>query len=313
MNNFRKKLKNLLLILSTSMLSLLFIMNSKYVNNLKNQLILKKEENILFDTKISSRLLEEKYYKNKYSTYTDTICEKGSDQLRDYYLYGNVENILETNDLVTNPTKGKDKENLKTFINVIYYSIFNKNKTKEEENILDNESIKDDYKTYFKRKSIVFIIIVISSSISWIIFIIFYYCNCCCCCCCKKQGCKFPLLFSNLISHILLISISIYGLIKTNTIITGISDTKCSILKFIDQALEGETKQALPKWIGLYEIINILNDIREEIKELRRRTLNDFYQKINNIKYKNIIFKNRMGESGEAFYTPSDRRKYSNL
>ena len=314
MNNFRKKLKNLLLIISTSMLSLLFIMNSNYVNNLKNQMKLKKEENKLFDKKLSSRLLEQKYHKNTYSTYTDTICEKGSDQLRDYYLYGNVENILEINDLVTNPTKGKDKENLKTLINVIYYSIFNKNKVEEEEeNILENESIKDDYKTYFKHKSIVFIIIVISSSISWIIFIIFYCCNCCCCCCCKKQGCKFPLSFLNLILYILLISISIYGLIKTNTIITGISDTKCSILKFFDQALEGETKQALPKWIGFYEIINILNDIKEEIKELRKRTLNDFYNKIDNIKYKNIIFKNRMEESGEAFYTPSDRRKYSNL
>lgn len=46
----------------------------------------------------------------------------------------------------------------------------------------------------------------------------------------------------------LMIITCILGLLKTDDIFTGLTNTECSILLFIKGMLEGETKSTLPKW-----------------------------------------------------------------
>ena len=72
------------------------------------------------------------------------------------------------------------------------------------------------------------------------------------------------------ILHIFAIGICIYGGIRSNTIIMGIIDTKCSILKFFDQILEGESKQSVPKWPGFNKITNILIDMKNGNKRFEK-------------------------------------------
>ena len=93
----------------------------------------------------------------------------------------------------------------------------------------------------------------------------------------------------------------------------GIADTKCSILKFFDQILEGEEKQTFPKQPGFNKVSDILIDIKDEIKDLRNITLNDLNQKLGGVENKKISFKNKMEESGNAFFSPPNSNIYINL
>ena len=49
----------------------------------------------------------------------------------------------------------------------------------------------------------------------------------------------------------------------------GLSDTECSILKFFDQFLDGETKQEKPRWPGITGINGILEDLTYEINLMK--------------------------------------------
>ena len=47
------------------------------------------------------------------------------------------------------------------------------------------------------------------------------------------------------------------------------ADTECSILRFFDEVLEGESKESLPKWAGFEGIKDILNKILGKIGTLK--------------------------------------------
>ena len=101
-------------------------------------------------------------------------------------------------------------------------------------------------------------------------------------------------------------------MVKYSSIIQGIADTECSIHKFFEQALEGETKEDYPKWIGLNNINEKIEELNILIRNLRSISLNDLYEKLNNINERKKFFRNKMEESGNQFYT-SDSTTYSNL
>ena len=44
---------------------------------------------------------------------------------------------------------------------------------------------------------------------------------------------------------------SILALVNVNRIFVGISDTECSILRFINEVLDGESKTKYPRWGGV--------------------------------------------------------------
>ena len=287
------------------------ILNS--VNNSKDSLQSNNEINILLNEIIKPRNLEENQHENNYSKNSDKICSKAHEDLNEYYITGNYENIGEIDNFVKNDNNDKDKPYFKALINIINYTIYNSNK--EKKNLLKIEEIKDDVKIYIKHmiSVLIFFGMGILIILCWPVTIIYCCCNCCCCCCCKKTGCTIPCFMITCILYIISIGICIYGGIRSNTIIMGIIDTKCSILKFFDQILEGESKQSVPKWPGFNKITNILIDMKNGIKDLRNATLNDLNQKLDNIEDIKIIFKNKMEQSGNAFYSPPNSNTYINL
>ena len=54
----------------------------------------------------------------------------------------------------------------------------------------------------------------------------------------------------------------------------GFADTECTILKFINEFIEGESKDSTPKWPGISGIKKIFTDSRNEIAELDDTTAN---------------------------------------
>ena len=283
-----QKFKNYFLKVSTFILSLILIMNSNYVIT-KRILIKLQVEYKFFDETTSPRKLEE-------TQNSDEICEKADEQLRKYYITGDLENIGEINNYISYENDVKDNIHLKALINIIDYLIYNDTNDEREDNLLKIDSIKDDVETYSKhmKSLLIYFVFVILAIVAWLIFLFSCCCNCCCCCCCKRNGCKIPLFIIINIFFALSISLSVYGLIKSNSITAGIDNTKCSILKFFAQILEGETKPTLPKWAGLNKINDILKDMKEEIEELREGAINNLEQKLDDINNKKITLKNKM-------------------
>ena len=113
--------------------------------------------------------------------------------------------------------------------------------------------MKDDLITYGKHMLpvLIFFVIGILSLPGWPICCFCCCCNCCCCCCCKKPGCKIPCFIFTYLFYGLSIVICLYGITQANKIFVGLADTECSMLRFFEQVLEGETKQTIPRWPGL--------------------------------------------------------------
>ena len=71
-----------------------------------------------------------------------------------------------------------------------------------------------------------------------------------------------------MILYTLVLSLSFFELSQSNSIFVGLADTECSILKFIEEVLEGETKKAKPKWSGINEITGLFQDTITQIQNL---------------------------------------------
>ena len=99
-------------------------------------------------------------------------------------------------------------------------------------------------------------------------------CNCCCCCCCKKPCCKIPCFVITYVLYALVVAVCFYGLSQSNHIFVGIADTECSILRFVDEVIDGESKETLPKWAGFTGIKGVLNDLRTTIVDMGPNTAN---------------------------------------
>ena len=63
-------------------------------------------------------------------------------------------------------------------------------------------------------------------------------------------------------------AISVYGLAESNKIFEGLANTECSFLKFLDQVVNGEIKQSLPRWAGIEGINDILDGISAELNSM---------------------------------------------
>ena len=184
----------------------------------------------------------------------DEICHKSSENLKLYYITGNTKSIG-----INNDNKIESEDNNPQYINALINIISGK-----------NDSVEDDINEYVKHliPVIVLFSIAILSILIWIIFIICRCLNCCCCCCCKKKMCKLPFFFIIMILYTLVLSLSFFELSQSNSIFVGLADTECSILKFIDEVLEGETKKAKPKWSGINEITGLFQDTITQIQNL---------------------------------------------
>lgn len=316
---FIQKLKPYHIILLACILSPLLVINSNYANKKRAREKLNLQKKRLFDKIISTRTLNEgelepNESESNNSTNSDKVCGRGTEELRNYYKTGDLAEI----DI--DKSKGleceeKEKAYFKSLINIIKIALGSDEGEEEEEgdierneselrNLLSIDEVKDDIINYGKHliPVLIFLVLGILSLPAWPICCFCTCCNCCCCRCCKKPGCKIPCFIFTYIFYGLSVAICIYGFSQTNKIFVGIADTECTILKFFDQVLEGETKNTTPRWPGIEGIDNIIGDITGEIDNLKSGTLETLRDEINMIEGNKTVFKNKMRDSGNSFF-----------
>ena len=246
-SEFAPKLKYYHIILISMIISPFLVLNSNSINKKKEQQKLFKQ-NEIFMRKLYGRNLD-------FKEDTNTICEKGTEELRQYYETAdpNVIGIEEG---------GIKSDNKDDYITALINLISG-----------DGDS-GDNIMKYIMHliPVLIFAVIAILFLPGWLVCCICSCANCCCCCCCKKPKCKLPFYIVTCVIYAFGIAISIYGLSVSNSIFVGLADTECSILKFVGEVLEGETKKELPKWGGIGNIKKIFTQTKDKINALSGET-----------------------------------------
>ena len=317
-NHFYQKFKSYHLLILGCILFSLLIINSNYVNNQRAQEKLNQEKSQLFNQIISKRYLEEESENN---TQTDQVCSRGSESLIEYYKTGDLSKIeLEEGNITC---EEKDEGYMKALINIVKnlagggdedtetnndFNTPSEGEVEGRRNLLGEsmsiDDMQDDLIAYGKHllPILIFFVIGILCIPGWLICCFCCCCNCCCCCCCKKPGCKIPCFIFTYVFYALVVAVCIYGLTKSNSIYVGLADTECSLLKFFDQILDGETKQELPRWAGISGINDILDDLYYQINDMKSGTKTQMDSKIDEIGNKKGNFIGFMNTSGDRFF-----------
>jgi len=250
-NEFVPKLKYYHIILISILLCPLLIINSNSINKKRGKEKLIKE-NEKFMRKLYLRNLD-------FASDTDEICKKGSKDLQNYYVTGNGTEIgIDDDEKITS-------ENNPEYINSLI------NLVSGEGDMMDNLM---DYIMHII-PVLIFLAIAILFLPGWLVCCICCCADCCCCCCCKKKSCKIPFYIISCVFYALSICICIYGLSQSNSVFVGLADTECSLLKFIGEVLDGESKEDKPKWEGINGIVNLFDKTKENINDLTQNTKND--------------------------------------
>ena len=253
-NEFSPKLKYYHIILIAMIISPFLVLNSNSINKKKEQRKIFKQNEILM-RKLYGRNLS-------FEEDTKTICKKGTEDLRKYYETGDPETIGLKGGAIK---KEDDDEYITALINLI------SGDGDTTENITN-------YAMHLI-PVLIFVVITILFLPGWLVCCICSCANCCCCCCCKKPKCKIPFYIVTCVIYALGIAISIYGLSVSDSVFVGLADTECSILKFIGEVLDGETKKTLPRWGGISSIKNIFLTTRNKIDDLTDSTTQDLTDK----------------------------------
>ena len=272
------------ILLISIILSPLIIINSNNALNRRNQEKLNKEADIKFKKLIYGRHLDENFQTGMYE-----ICNRTSDELKNYYINKAIEKF--DNAVKTENTGGENPEYIDALIDII----------KENTDGESEKALADNAKTYGMHMMgvVIFLAIAILSIPGWFVCCSCCCCNCCCCCCCKKNACKTPFFIFTTILYLLVIAVSVFGLIKSNSIFKGLSDTECSILQFCNEVIEGESIDQKPKWVGIQGINNLLNSVLGKITDLGETTLNNLKGQKNAIKTKRDEFEQLMQTNSE--------------
>ena len=248
----------------------LLILNSNSVNNKREQEKLFKQEKEKIKNIFLRRL--------DFASDTNDICKKGTEDLQKYYETGDG-NIIGIDD-----DKIESKNNpkyIQALINLITGS-----ENEGDSGIID----------YIKHiiPALIFLVIAILSLPGWLVCCICSCANCCCCCCCKKAYCKLPFYIISCVIYAFVVAVSIYGLSQSNSIFVGLADTECSLLKFIGEVLDGETRQTKPRWGGISGIQELLLETKTKIGNLGDSTKNDLSNKKNQAETKKQQFENAL-------------------
>jgi hypothetical protein len=242
---FKPKLRHYHIIFLTFLICPLLMLNSKLVNEKRNQ-----EKALRGTTEISEYFFGRNL---DFKEDTDKICERGSKELKEYYSTGDpskfgIEEIKE-----------EDRpEHIQALINII------------NEGTNGGDGLQDNAITYAKHLIPVafFFAVTILAIPGWIMCCSCCCCNCCCCCCCKNECCKLPFYIITNVMYAIVVAVSIYGLSQSNSIFVGLADTECSLLRFLGEIIDGETKSTTPKWGGIEKIKSLLQDTGKNIGEI---------------------------------------------
>ena len=233
----------------------------------KNQKIihLKNEKN----------LEEETIFGRKLDFQTDSlkVCSRSSEKLIKYFETGDTQFIK----LFENKENDEPKEYITSLIN------FLSNEGSMEENI-------NKYISHLSFVVVIFVLFLLSIP-GWIFCCSSSCCKCCFCCCLKKQKCKKPFFIIISIMNLIIFIISILGIIKTNIIFVDLSNAECSILRFINEVINGELKNDFPKWGGIDNIINIFKQTKIKIRNMDGAISSRIESKTDSYKSKKDTFK----------------------
>jgi len=267
--NFKPKLKSYHILLLSIILCPILLSNSNSVNRRRK---LKKESEF-----IQNLILR----KLDFSSDTDAICSKGSEDLKNYYLTRDDDSIGIKNDKIESEEKEK-------YVDALINLVASKGDT--------NENIKE-YVMHLIPVLVILVLAILSIP-GWIVLCSCSCCSCCCCCCCKKAFCKLPFFIITAVCYAFVLGISIYGLSQSDSIFVGLADTECSILKFIDQVLSGEGENApKPYWAGIDNIQNILTQTKTNIGNVKSSYNSDLSSAKANIGSAKTNFENQLTTS----------------
>ena len=192
---------------------------------------------------------EDNYEKNEFLRLLDflsdsqKICNRASSDLTNYYRTGDLGNVKLYN------FKNKTSYPLQSIIDLIDVFGIGNNKKSIKDYIIRHIAI-----------VIIFFIIAIIAVAGWITCgICCCCCKCCCFQCCIISKCLYPFFLICTIMNLIVIICCIIGLVKTRSIFKGISNAECSILNFVNEGIEGESKITVPKWGGINNVIETLN------------------------------------------------------
>ena len=272
------KLKPYHIIIMSCLLATIMIINSNNVN--KDRALMKEnvEKDGLFRKIIGGRLLSERNLEVNNHENSEKVCSKGSDDLIDYYKTGDPSKIgLDDDDI---KCEDKDSDYMKALMDLVRNNIGDNNQnTEPSENLrmIEEESSddKDNIIKYGMRilPMVIFLVIGILSIFGWIACCICNCCDCCCCCCLKKKTCKIPCFIFTFLFYGLVVAVCLYGLTQSNKIFKGLINVECSLLKLLEQVVDGEIKQTLPRWIGISGIQELLGNLNTQINNLKDNTV----------------------------------------
>ena len=298
------RLKSYHIFLLSCLLCSVLIINSNYVNEQRAKKKLNTQNNKLFNDAISLRKLEPQTNSD-----TDEVCSRGSDDLIEYYSTGDLSLI----DLDTEPIKcdDKDADYMKALRGLMRNLVGGGDDEDRLRNLDEGDSNEENIKQYINRilPMAVFLVIGVLSFFGWIGCCIFACCDCCWCCCCTKKKCKIPWFIFTYLFYALVVAICIYGLSESNKIFKGLANTECSLLKFLDQILDGEIKQDLPRWAGISGITNILSGLSTQIGNMGEKTYDTLNFLIDKTESNKTTFSDKMQTVGNVFFDSPNQYK----
>ena len=274
--SFNYKIKYYHILLLSILLSAFLIENSNYEVKKRTD---KKIRNDL-DKKIKRFFMGRNL--NEFEEGMKKICNRTSNELQNYYSTGLLNKVGINRDTFEKNVNGDNPEHIEALIDIV----------KEATNYEHKHEMKENVKIYGKHIIYVlgFFCIAILAIPGWIICCSCSGCSCCCCCCCKKTCCKCPFFAIVMVFYIVIIIVCIFGLLQSNSIFEGLSDMECSILKFCNEVIEGESKENKPKWIGITNIGHLLDELGRKVGSISSSLVTELNEKETQIKEKKEDF-----------------------
>jgi len=270
---YRPKLKQFYIFLTFLLFFSFFFFHSPDRKNIRIQEKITEAKSYLSKVLSPGRLLEEIEKEKKNTT---KICEKISDDMKQYYKTGDKEILGIDEDKI----EGDKGDHITALINIVKVLTSDKEstlRTLEEKKQFTKEQqteLMQNFVIYGKTiiPLLVLFVIAILSIPGWITCCsCCCCCNCCCCCCCKKDKCKTPCFVLTFFCYGIVALICFYSLGKSNSIFYGVADTECSVLKSVDEVLYGETNPNPPFWGGIKGITEILDKLLEKVDEINQK------------------------------------------
>ena len=189
------------------------------------------------------------------------ICKEGSQKLKDYY-FDNKEY----------PAKNfpmSSESYIPTIINAI-----------DTKNI--NSLIKDkNFLKSYGKHIIIFVFFLLCGflSILGIFVCCFNYLCCNCSFCFLKKCCVSSISFLVTICIFgSIIFICFYGVATAKESIIGFNNVACSLLKFVSDIIDGQSKNSFPKWVGIDNLTDTFDDIKDNLNKSQINSGKDFYK-----------------------------------